>query len=114
MQRFAAVVLAALTVASGIFGATTSATAEIYHPRFAAAAKEHLKGLTVSESDIESVRIFAYRRTSERNNPESFGMEAWVSLNSCEGNLVIFMNSAALVRDTYTRGDCQIAGVRRY
>ena len=114
MQTFAATVLACLTVASSFLGAASSATAEIYHPRFAAAAQEHLKVLAVSESDIQSVRIIAYRRTSERNNPESFGMEAWVQLNSCEGNLVIFMNSAALVRDTYTRGDCQIAGVRRY
>ena len=38
------------------------------------------------------------------------GYEAWVSLSSCKGNLVIKLSKRCRIREVYGRGECKLGG----
>lgn len=111
--------LGAALIVAGTLGGGSAAVAGThagsYDSRFADKTQERLRELAISADDVREVTIAPYRRrTSGGGGPENLGMEAWVKLNSCSGSLNIFMDRKAFVRETYTLGDCEIEGVKRY
>ncbi len=71
----------------------------------------------ISQTDIDQddVRTIAY--TVQRSGGEAAlvrGIDAWVSFHSCKGSLVINMNRECHIKQVYTRGGCQSAGIPSY
>ena len=74
-----------------------------------ATVSERLGRLNVDPSDIRKIfYIPIYRYMVE--DEELIGYEAWVSLHSCRGNLVIDMSRQCTVRQVYGRGACDLGG----
>jgi hypothetical protein len=47
-------------------------------------------------------------------NKAPSGYEGWLSFNNCKGNLVILVNRGCQYRNSYTLGNCQVEGVKKY
>ncbi|HMA15446.1 MAG: hypothetical protein ACM35H_05890 [Bacteroidota bacterium] len=82
--------------------------------RYEAKAAARLAELQIDDSQMQSIRYVVRRKVDDRAGPDIEGVEAYVRLKQCSGYLVIQMNRAAYVRQTYTTGDCRVAGVDSY
>ena len=51
---------------------------------------------------------------SRRSGEKLVGYEAWVRLNACDGALVVELKPQCQFREAYTRGDCELEGVKSY
>lgn len=72
-----------------------------------------LRDLGVPEGDVRSAQVS--RRSGAPNPPTNYVYDAWVRLESCDqGSLVITMTRYCHVKQSYTRGDCQVNDVTRY
>ncbi len=91
-------------------GPTLAAESE----RCAVAVERHLLRLPLAEGEVKSIRIIERVNIADDFGPEIFGVDAWLRLNSCSGWLVINMTAKCYVRQSYTRGDCQIEGLSNY
>ncbi len=74
-----------------------------------AAVAERLNRLNVGHSDIRNIDYVAIRGGG-RDGGRVVGIEAWVGLQSCKGNLVIKMSRHCSVRQVYGRGACDLGG----
>ncbi len=74
-----------------------------------ATVAERLERLNVDPSDIRRIDYVPVHR-SRRDNTRVIGFEAWVSLRSCRGNLVINLSKRCRIRDVYGRGECELGG----
>ena len=78
-----------------------------------------LDGVVFAELDRVGVsrdtvmKILYQQRTSGSDNGKSLtGIDAWVTLSSCEqGSLIVGMDRKGQVREVYTRRGCEVAGV---
>jgi hypothetical protein len=89
--------------------ATIAAPAEAAGSSCEATVTERLNRLKVEPSDIRSISCLADRRGG-RDGGRVIGITAWVSLHSCQGNLVIDMSRHGQVRRVYGRGACDLGG----
>ena len=74
--------------------------------------REALDTLDIGRSDIQSVTM-----NDGRNVTGAGRWTAWqarVRLRSCSGSLYIELTERCTVRKSYTRGDCEVAGVSGY
>ena len=83
------------------------------YPNCAEAAEKVLQSLPLGSDAVTSIR---YERilSPRTQGPSLLGVRAWVKLESCSGFLVIDMTRSCFVRQSYTRGNCEIEGVTRY
>lgn len=66
----------------------------------------------VSRDEVTEIR-FDVQRHAGRDSDRVRGILAWVRLASCdEGGLIVDMAPNGRVRQVYTRGGCQVEGVR--
>ncbi len=101
--------LAALSNPTAVFADSD----DIFLRRYAAKTKEVLEELAIPKEDVSSVKIVLLRQRTDKRGQEIRGGESWIRLNSCDsGHLVIVMNRASFVLDTYTRDGCSAPGVR--
>jgi len=106
--------LAGLTAAAClVLTAALPATAQ-ETGRFEEKTAERLGELQIDSGQVRSIRYVVKRKVDDRAGPEIEGVEAYVRLQQCSGYLVVQMNRAAYVRQTYTTGDCRVAGVDSY
>ncbi len=100
LTRIAFVLAAGLT-------ATTPALAET-EPCQTVAAKR-LEGLGIAAAEVKNISMIQIV-----NNPE-FGMitewQAWATLLSCPGNVVIKLTPRCRVKEAYTRGGCRVENI---
>ncbi len=75
---------------------------------------EQLDGLNVDRADIEKLFYTRQLRIARRNDTRVVGVDAWVRFKSCKGYLVIDMTRHCRVRQSYTRGQCRIPGVKSF
>ncbi len=73
-----------------------------------ATVAERLDHLNVDPSDIRKIDYVAVSGGSE--GEQIIGFEAWVSLQSCKGNLVLNLSRRCRIRDVYGRGECKPGG----
>ena len=73
-----------------------------------ATVAERLERLNVDPSDIRKIDYVAVR--GNREGGQLIGFEAWVSLRSCRGNLVVNMSRHCRIRQVYGRGECELSG----
>lgn len=79
----------------------------------ASAVDQAVKGSGVDPADVASVSVVPEREGYDRGSV--VGLDVWVGLKSCSGNLIIKMDARTCgVRDIYTRGDCSVPGVPNY
>ena len=77
-------------------------------------AEEERTRLGLSERHVSHIRYVEKHNPSEAG-PDVLGVRAWVRLKACaSGYLVIDMTRSCFVRQSYTRGDCRLAGVTAY
>lgn len=75
---------------------------------------EHLKSLPLKIDDVKSVHMVSRNAGQTRLTTGKAGHEAWVRLNSCAGWLVIEMSKVCFPRQSFTRGACEIEGVKGF
>jgi hypothetical protein len=63
---------------------------------------------------VSSIRYIVKRKIDDRAGPDIEGVEAYIRLTSCTGYLIVQMTRSAFIRQTYTTGDCAVAGVPNY
>ncbi len=97
--------LIALNVGAGAIAAPTEATGNYCE----AAVTERLERLNVEPSDVRKISCMKDSRGG-RDGGRVVGITAWVSLNSCKGNLVVDMSRHGQIRRVYGRGACDLGG----
>lgn len=66
-------------------------------------------------TDHGSIRKYDFvTRTGGYDNSQPTGYEVWVSFKDCKGNLVVETNASCQLTQSYTRGNCQVPGVKNY
>lgn len=93
--------------------AAAPAAAQQTH-RFEEKTAERLAELQIDSSQVRSIRYIVKRKIDDRAGPDIEGVEAYIRLRQCSGYLVVQMTRAAYIRQTYTTGDCRVAGVDAY
>ncbi len=71
---------------------------------------DHLERLKVAEDEVASLDFYTVKQTIGLPT----GYNAWISLNTCQGNLVINLSATCRVDDAYTRGECRFEGLKRH
>lgn len=79
-----------------------------------AEADEYLMSLPVGTDDIKSVKMLSRNAGVTQTSVGKPGHEAWVRLNSCSGWLIIELTKGCTPRQSFTRGDCSIEGIKGY
>jgi hypothetical protein len=82
--------------------------------RFEEKTAERLAELQIGSAEISSIRYVLTRNINDRPGPDILGAQAYIRLTRCTGYLVVQMNRAAYIQQTYTTGDCEVAGVSAY
>ena len=88
---------------------TIAAPAEAAGSSCVATVTERLSRLNVEPSDIRNISCLE-DRSGGRDGGRVVGITAWVSLRSCEGNVVIDMSRHGRVRQVYGRGARDLGG----
>ncbi len=87
---------------------TIAAPAEASDSSCVATVTERLDRLNVAPSDV--TKISCVKEIGGRTSSRVVGITAWVSLQSCKGNLVFNMSRHGRIRDVYGRGACDLGG----
>lgn len=74
---------------------------------------ERLSELGV-EADVAGISVVQKFTISNRTSRVFRGVSAWVSLNSCQGSLVIVTDRRCRVKQAYTRGECRVPGLKSF
>ena len=87
---------------------TIAAPAEAAGSSCVATVTERLNRLNVAPSDV--TEISCVEDVGGRDGKRVLGITAWVSLQSCKGNLVFNMTRHGRIREVYGRGACDAGG----
>ncbi len=87
---------------------TIAAPAEGADLSCVATVTERLDRLNVAPSDV--TKISCVKEIGGKDGSRVVGITAWVSLQSCKGNLVIAMSRHGRIRQVYGRGACDLGG----
>lgn len=79
-----------------------------------AEADEVLQSLPVDAKDIKSVRMVGSNFDNTYVSNGKRNRQAWVQLNSCAGWLILEMTKGCSLRQSFTRGDCDIEGIKGF
>ncbi len=101
------VVGAALIAINAAIG-TIAAPAEAAGSSCVATVTERLNRLNVAPSDV--TEISCVKDVGGRDGDRVLGITAWVSLQSCKGNLVFNMSRHGRILGVYGRGACDLGG----
>ncbi len=108
-RAIAATAAAALvTLAAAAAGPTWAAGA---HEDCAGVVERHLRGLGLEVGAVEQTSLIIEYESLEMGTTRE--IRAWTSFKDCSGSLVTQLTISCRIKDTYTRGDCQVAGVTR-
>lgn len=78
-----------------------------------AETQSHLADIGVFQKEIDKIAIVTQQR-SGRSGQAIEGHQAWVKLKACSGDLVLELRPHCSLIQAYTRGDCQVPGVKSY
>ena len=76
--------------------------------------------LNIAEADVEGIfTVPKFLSRARRSVPPIVnrrfdGVQAWVSMNSCKGSVVIRTDRFCRIRSSYARGECRVAGLKTY
>ena len=107
-RAIAATAAAALVTLAAAAAGPTSAAA---HEDCAGVVERHLRGLGLEVGAVEQTSLIIEYESLEMGTTRE--IQAWTSFKDCSGSLVTQLTISCRIKDTYTRGDCQVAGVTR-
>ncbi len=93
-------------LAAGAWSATPAQAGQ----RCQDAIADNLDRLKIAEDEVARLDVYTVKQTLG----QPMGYNAWISLNTCQGNLVINLSATCRVDDAYTRGECRFEGLKRY
>ncbi len=99
-----------LIIAVTLLGLSSFAVAAPHH--CAKLVAEKLAQLDVAPPQIK--RMVFVDIVEDGRSPRLVGYEAWVDLKQCRGSVVLKMSRQCEVRETYSRGACDISGLKNY
>lgn len=104
--------LAICTSALALIAASSlpSAAAE---PRCLAKVDSVLDKLGIAEDRRREISVVS-RIVTTRDGSYVAGYDAWVRLESCRGAVIVDMRRNCAVKQTYTRGDCAVEGLKAF
>ena len=76
------------------------------------AIEQRLSDVGVAPSDVQSASV--HRQGLGGEFRQTVGYTAWLRLKDCKGYLVIDMNAACHIKQTYTKGACAIDGLKNW
>jgi hypothetical protein len=82
--------------------------------RFEEKTTQRLAELQIGSGEVQSIRYVLKRKLDDKAGPDIRGAYAYIRLSRCSGYLVVDMNRTGYIRQTYTTGDCEVAGVPAY
>lgn len=106
--------LAGAAAASCLLVLTGSVAAAQQTQRFEEKTAERLAELQIGSGEVRSIRYVIKRKLDDKAGPDIRGAEAYIRLTRCTGYLVVDMNRTGYIHQTYTTGDCAVAGVPAY
>jgi len=74
----------------------------------------HVAEFNIKEDNIDRVTFVEIVNGGRRGIGRVASIEYWLRLDSCNGVVVIEVNSAGKVINSYSRGDCEFEGMRRF
>jgi len=78
-----------------------------------AAVDEAVQKSGVDPADVAKIDVIPQREGTDRGSV--VGLEVWVALKSCKGNLILNLDARSCrMRDAFTRGDCSVPGLPNY
>ena len=105
--RYGWAIGAALIAINAAIG-TIAAPAEAAGSSCVATVTERLNRLNIAPSDV--TEISCVKDVGGRDGDRVLGITAWVSLQSCTGNLVFNMSRHGRIQEVYGRGACDLGG----
>jgi hypothetical protein len=76
--------------------------------------ENQLVALGIDPEEVERVQIDR-QRVRRRGSRRLVGVKAWIRLQSCEtGSLIVDMEPSGRVKQVYTRGGCEVPGIRSF
>ncbi len=83
-------------------------------PRCESTVAEQLGEYGIGGGEVSGIYYVAKVAATGRTGRRIRGVTAWVSLDSCEGSLVIDLNNSCRVEQAYTRGQCRVPGLKSF
>ena len=71
--------------------------------------EEKLSALSIKKEQVTEIYYIA-KAFGSSEDAEYIEFEGWVSFASCPGNIVINLDNACFISQTYARGGCNISG----
>ncbi len=75
---------------------------------------KHLSSLPLADNDVSGVRVVTKEPGVNERFRGNYKHQAWVTLKSCSGGLLVELTESCHPRNTFTRGDCKIEGLSSY
>lgn len=82
-------------------------------PRCLAKVTGVLDELGIAQEQRREISVVS-RIVTTRDGSFVAGYDAWVRLTTCSGALIVDLRRDCRVKQTYTRGDCSVAGVKGF
>ena len=83
-------------------------------PRCESALAERLAGYGIDGDEVSGIFYVPKVAAVGRSGRRIRGVTAWVSLDSCEGSVVIEMSNSCKLKQAYTRGRCRVPGLNSF
>lgn len=112
-RRFATLIRAAVSLLAGAAAAAAlAAPSAAAEPRCSRQAESALAAVGIDRSDIRDLNIITILGSQEMGTVAEY--QAWATLRSCTGSVVVRMRYTCGIIDTYARGTCegQVSGLR--
>ena len=79
-----------------------------------AEARSQIPALGISSDRLKSVNSVAVTGGGAGDVLRVVGVEAWLTLDDCNGSVVIVMDKFCRLKDAYARGNCQVMPFGEY
>ena len=73
-----------------------------------AVVRERLARMNIDPGDVRSISVAARVRAQRRSGSSVSGYDAWVSLESCRGSIVMNLSRECRIKQVYSKGDCKV------
>ena len=91
-------------------GVTNEASSKSTDGPCQTATAEHLQSLGVDSQDIKEINMVRIIGVLEFGNTIEF--QGWANLESCQGSVVVKLTPLCRPKETYSRGNCNVAKAR--
>ncbi len=77
-----------------------------------AVAAKRLESLGIAATEVKDISMIEILNSSEFGRVRE--LQAWATLQSCRGSVVIKLTTGCRVKETYTRGGCRVENIAHF